>query len=128
MDYSAYIESYNTANAERATALRFFTEDVVLEDGKNQVKGREAVIKQLEAAHVGISESLHIISWAQAGETVLAELDGHFVSHEDTPDHFFYPFKKDEKVRFRFMAAYTLAGGRFSHMRITYWQSPLSDE
>ncbi|GMF66798.1 unnamed protein product [Aspergillus oryzae] len=128
MDYPAYIESYNTANAERATALRFFNEDVILEDGKNKTKGREEVIKLLEAAHDGISEALHIRSWAQTGNTILAELDGHFVSREDAPGHFFYPFKKGEKVRFRFMAAYTLAGERFSHMRITYWPSPVSDE
>ena len=128
MDYSAYIESYNTANAERATALRFFNEDVILEDGKNRTKGREEVIKLLEAAHDGISEALHICSWAQTGNTILAELDGYFVSREDTPDHFFYPFTKGEKVRFRFMAAYTLVGDRFSHMRIMYWPSPLSNE
>lgn len=88
MDYSAYIESYNTANAERATALRFFNEDVILEDGKNRTKGREEVIRLLEAAHDGISEALHIHSWARTGNTILAELDGHFVSREDTPKSF----------------------------------------
>ncbi|KAJ5603271.1 hypothetical protein N7537_006227 [Penicillium hordei] len=126
MDYPAYIESYNTAHNERQTALRFFTDDVILEDGTNKVQGREQVIKLFEAAHNGISEELIIRAWAQTGETILAELDGKFVSDEDTPNHFFYPFKKGEKARFRFLAAYTVVAGQFSHIRITCWASPLS--
>ncbi|CAI7641624.1 unnamed protein product [Penicillium viridicatum] len=90
-------------------------------------KGREEVIKMLEEAHNGIREELQTRAWAQGGETVLAELDGVFVSEKDTPQHFFYAFKKGEKVRFRFLAAYTVVGRKISHIRITYWASPLSE-
>ncbi|KUM60724.1 hypothetical protein ACN42_g6412 [Penicillium freii] len=102
MDYPAYIESYNIVNNERQTALRFFTEDIILEDGTNKTQGRERVIKMFEEAHNGIREELQIRAWAQDGETVLAELDGVFVNEKDTPQHFFYAFKKGEQVRFRF--------------------------
>ncbi|KAJ5977757.1 hypothetical protein N7501_001099 [Penicillium viridicatum] len=127
MDYPAYIKSYNIVNNERQTALRFFTEDIILEDGTNKTQGREQVINLLEEAHNGIREELQIRAWAQGGETVLAELDGVFVSEKDTPEHFFYAFKKGEKVRFRFLAAYTVIAGKISHIRITYWASPLSE-
>ncbi|KAJ5508825.1 hypothetical protein N7527_010968 [Penicillium freii] len=58
MDYPAYIESYNIVNNERQTALRFFTEDIILEDGTNKTQGRERVIKMFEEAHNGIREEL----------------------------------------------------------------------
>ena len=126
MDYPAYIKSYNMTNNEQQTSLQFFTEDVLLEDGNRKIQGREQVIKVLEEAHNGINEELQIRAWAQTGETLLAELDGEFISDEDAPQHFFYPFKKGEKVRFRFLAAYTVVAGRFSNIRITYWPSPIS--
>ncbi|KXG46903.1 uncharacterized protein PGRI_036490 [Penicillium griseofulvum] len=110
MDYPAYIASYSIAHNERQTALRFFTDDVLLED---------------EQAHNGNNEELQIRSWAHIGETVLAELDGVFVSDEDVPLHFFYPFRKGEKARYRFLAANTAVGEKISHIRITYWESSL---
>lgn len=110
-----YIECFN--RDDFAGFSRYYTDDVVLELPKKELRGAQAIVDFYRVVKARIRETLQINEIVADEEGLAAEVDTEFLALEDWPDFIVRPVKKGDSIRIVSFVHYKIRDGRFAHIK-----------
>jgi sulfur carrier protein ThiS len=110
-----YIDCFN--RDDFAGFSRYYTDDVLLELPKMQLRGPRAIVDFYRVVKARIRETLKINQVIADSEGLAAEVDTEFLALEDWPDFIVGPVKKGDAIRIVSFVHYKIRDGRFAHIK-----------
>jgi sulfur carrier protein ThiS len=110
-----YIDCFN--RDDFAGFSRYYTDDVVLELPKKELRGPQAIVDFYRVVKARIRETLQINEVVADDEGLAAEVDTEFLALEDWPDFIVRPVKKGDSIRIVSFVHYKIRDGRFAHIK-----------
>jgi hypothetical protein len=110
-----YIDCFN--RNDFAGFSRYYSDDVVLELPKQELRGRQAIVDFYRVVKARIRETLQINAIIADEEGLAAEVDTEFFALEDWPDFMVAPLKKGASIRIVSFVHYEIRDGRFAHIK-----------
>jgi len=110
-----YIDCFN--RNDFAGFSRYYTDDVVLELPRKQLRGRQAIVDFYREVKARVRETLQINQIVADEEGLAAEVSTEFHALEDWPDFIVGPMRKGESIRIVSFVMYRIRDGKFAHIR-----------
>jgi hypothetical protein len=126
MDFTSYVEDFNTNDEERYTQ-RWFTDDVVVEIPGGVLRGHAEWIEFMENIRAGgVRETMEPITVVQEGDRAMAEIHLSFVSPDGNPDFPFGPLSPGKPTTWKCFGVYHLQDGKIARLKFGMWPDPVS--
>jgi len=110
-----YIDCFN--RNDFAGFSRYYTDDVVLELPRKQLRGRQAIVDFYREVKARVRETLQINQIVADEEGLAAEVATEFHALEDWPDFIVGPMRKGESINIVSFVMYRIRDGKFAHIR-----------
>jgi hypothetical protein len=114
-DFRNYIDSFNRDDFPGFS--RYYTDDVVLELPRKELRGRQAIVDFYREVKSKIRETLEIKQVVADEEGLAAEVATEFYALEDWPDFIVGPIRKGESIRLISLVIYRIRDGKFAHIK-----------
>lgn len=114
-DFRNYIDSFNRNDFPGFS--RYYTDDVVLELPRKELRGRQAIVDFYREVKAKIRETLEIKQVVADEEGLAAEVATEFYALEDWPDFIVGPIRKGESIRLISLVIYRIRDGKFAHIK-----------
>lgn len=114
-DFAAYIGAFNANDFDGFG--RFYAEDVLLELGARQIRGRQGILDFYRMVKARVRETLELRQLVLDESGAAAELMTEFVGLEDWPDFIAGPLTRGGAIRLISFVMYRIEDGRFVHIR-----------
>ncbi len=110
-----YIDCFN--RDDFAGFSRYYTEDVVLELPRKELRGRQAIVDFYKEVKARVRETLQINQVIADEEGLAAEVATEFYGLEDWPEFIVAPLRKGESIHLVSFVFYRIRDGKFAHIR-----------
>jgi hypothetical protein len=110
-----YIDCFN--RDDFAGFSKYYTEDVVLELPRKELRGRQAIVDFYREVKARIRETLQINQVVADEEGLAAEVATEFYALEDWPDFIVGPIRKGESIHIVSFVMYRIRDGKFAHIK-----------
>jgi hypothetical protein len=110
-----YIDCFN--RDDFAGFSRYYTDDVILELPRKQLRGRQAIVDFYREVKARIRETLQINRVIADEEGLAAEIATEFYALEDWPDFIVGPIARGESIHLVSFVLYRIRDGKFAHIQ-----------
>jgi hypothetical protein len=110
-----YIDCFN--RDDFAGFSKYYTDDVVLELPRKELRGRQAIVDFYREVKARIRETLQINQVVADEEGLAAEVATQFYALEDWPDFIVGPIRKGESIHIVSFVMYRIRDGKFAHIK-----------
>ena len=114
-DFAAYINAFN--NDDFPGFGKYYADDVLLELGQRQIRGRDGILDFYREVKARIRETLEIRQVVLDEEGLAAEVGTEFVALADWPEFVVRPVKQGDVIRLVSFVMYRIRDGKFAHIR-----------
>ena len=120
MDYSDYIEVFNSGDDE-ALVARFFADDIVFTGGARLYRGKDQLLGFLAWAHDGVREVMRPQKVLRERDVIFVEVDMDFHATKERPDFPFGAMHPGDLVTVKFFVTYRLQNDRIVELKSMTW-------
>jgi hypothetical protein len=114
-DFRNYIDCFNRDDFPGFS--RYYTDDVVLELPRKELRGRQAIVDFYREVKSKIRETLQINQVVADEEGLAAEVATEFHALEDWPDFIVGPIRKGESIHIISLVIYRIRDGKFAQIK-----------
>lgn len=120
VDYSDYIEVFNTGDDE-ALVARFFADDIVFTGGARLYRGKDELLGFLRWAHDGVREVMRPQNVLCERDLIFVEVDMDFHATKERPDFPFGHMHPGDQVTVKFFVTYRLENDKIVELKSMTW-------